>query len=69
VRHRLNNSVAVETKYTILVSTVTALVTVYSLLPNRLQQPESYLRCDNDLTRAIERGRLPEANAAAERHS
>jgi hypothetical protein len=58
-----------ETKYTMLVSTVTAPVAVYTSLLDQLQRPVAHLRCDNDLTRAIERGCLPEANAAAERHS
>ena len=57
-----------ETKYTILVSTVTALLAVYTSLLDQLQKPVAHLRCDNDATRTMERVRLPEANAAAERH-
>jgi hypothetical protein len=38
VRHRLNNSVAVETKYTILVSTVTTVIALYPPLTDQLQQ-------------------------------
>jgi hypothetical protein len=51
-----------------LVSTVTALLAVYISLLGQLQQPVAHLRCDNDATRTMERVRLPEANAAAERH-
>jgi hypothetical protein len=57
-----------ETKYTILVSTVTAPVAVYTFLLDQLQQPVAHLRCDNDATRTMERVRLLEANAAAEWH-
>ena len=57
-----------ETKYTMLVSTVTAPVAVYTSLLDQLQQPVAHLRFDNDATRTMERVRLPEANAAAERH-
>ncbi len=57
-----------ETKYTMLVSTVTEPVAVYTSLLDQLQQPVAHLRCDNDATRTMERVRLPEANAAAERH-
>jgi hypothetical protein len=59
--------VAVETQYTILVSKVTALVTLYPPLANQLQQPMTQLRSDKDLKQAIERGRIPEATAAAKR--
>ena len=57
-----------ETKYTMLVFTVTALLAVYISLLDQLQQPVAHLRFDNDATRTMERVRLPEANAAAERH-
>jgi hypothetical protein len=57
-----------ETKYTMLVSTVTTPVTVYTSLLDQLQQPVAHLHCDNDATGTIERVRLPEANAAAEQH-
>jgi hypothetical protein len=61
--------VAVETKYTILVSAVTALVALYSSLANQVQQPVTHLRSDNGLTQAIECGRIFEAKTAAERRS
>ena len=51
-----------------LVFTVTALLAVYISLLDQLQQPVAHLRGDNDATRTMERVRLPEANAAAERH-
>jgi hypothetical protein len=57
-----------ETKYTMLVSTVTTPVTVYTSLLDQLQQPVAHLRCDNEATQTMERVGLPEANAAAERH-
>jgi hypothetical protein len=53
---RVKYFVAMETKYTILVSTVTALVTLYPPLANQLQQPVTQLRSDNALTEEIERG-------------
>jgi hypothetical protein len=51
-----------------LVFTVTALLAVYISLLDQLQQPVAHLRFDNDATRTMERVRLPEANAAAERY-
>ncbi len=63
----MNISVAAETKYTILVSTVTTLVTLYPLLADQLQKPVRHLRSDRDLKKAIERGRIPEDTDAAKR--
>ena len=57
--------VAVETKYTISVSTVTVLVILYFPLASWLQEPVTHLRSDKDLRQAIERDRIPEAAAAA----
>jgi hypothetical protein len=59
--------VAAETKYTILVSTVAAIVALYSSWAHQLQQPVTHLRSHDDLAQAIERGRISEAEAAAER--
>ena len=67
-RHRLNNSVAVETKYTILVSTVTTVIVLYPPLTDQLQQQVTHLRADNDPTKGWSVGRIPEAEATAERH-
>jgi hypothetical protein len=47
-------SVAVETTYTILVSTVTALITLLAPLAEQLQQRVTHLRSDNGLTQKIE---------------
>jgi hypothetical protein len=55
-----------ETKYTILVSAVTSLVTLYPAeQPQELVTP---VRAESDPAQAIESGRLSEAKAAAERH-
>ena len=56
-----------ETEYTILVSTVTALGILYSSLVDQLQQPVTHLRSEKDLKQMIERARIPEAAAAAKR--
>ena len=56
-----------ETEYTILVSTVTALGILYSSLVDQLQQPVTHLRSEKDLKQMIERGRISEAAAAAKR--
>jgi len=45
-----------ETKYTILVSTVTTLLALVSPLADQLQQPVTQLRPDNGVTKTIARG-------------
>ena len=60
--------VAVETKYTILVSTVTVRVTLIPPSANELQQPVASLRSDNRLPAGSSVRRISEAAAAAERH-
>jgi hypothetical protein len=62
----LNNSVAEETGYTILVSTVTVLATVCDPLPDQPQRPVRCVPSVNNLEQEIKRGRLPGASAAAE---
>ena len=59
---------AVETRYTILVSTVIARVTLITSPANELQQPVMHLRSDNDLINRWSVDRISEATAAAERH-
>ena len=60
--------VAVETRYTILVSTVTVRVTLIPPSANELQQPVARLRSDNGLPTGSSVRRISEAAAAAERH-
>jgi len=60
--------VAVETRYTILVSTVTVRVTLIPPSANELQQPVARLHSDNGLTKESSVGRISEATAAAERY-
>jgi hypothetical protein len=61
--------VVVETKYTILVSTVTAVITLYPPLTEQLQQPVTHLRSDDGLTKGSKIGQISQATPAAERHS
>jgi hypothetical protein len=55
-RRHLNISVAAETKYTILVSTVMTLLSLVPPLAGQLQQPVTQLRSDNGLTKTIAHG-------------
>jgi len=57
-----------ETKYTILVSPVTALVALHSPPAKHLEVLMTPVQAGNDLAPAIELGRISEDNAAAERH-
>jgi hypothetical protein len=57
-----------ETKYTILVSTVTTPVTLSPSQPGRAQQPVRDLSCDSALTNGSSLGGISETIVAAERH-
>jgi hypothetical protein len=59
---------AVETRYTILVSTVTARVTLIPSPASDLQQAVTHLRSGSDLTNRWKMDRIPEGAAAAEQH-
>jgi len=50
--------VATETKYTILVSTVPIIVTLYLPIANQLKQPGTQFRSDKDLKQVIEPDRI-----------
>ena len=58
--------VAAETKYTILVSTVTALVTLYLAPVEQMEGMVTPVRADCGLAQAIELSRIPEHQSASE---
>ena len=59
---------AAETKYTILVSTVTTLFTLYPATAGQLEERLTPVRVDRDLAQAIHLDRISEDQSAAERH-
>jgi hypothetical protein len=59
---------AAETKYTILVSTVTASVASYSPIGHQLQHLVKQMRGDDDLTKKLSVGRISKDTTAAEGH-
>ena len=61
--------VAVETEYTVLVSSVTELLVLYVSLVNQLHQPITDLRSNKDLKQAIARAQKTKTTAAAKRQS